>query len=198
MTSHRIRELREARGLSQELLGSKIGRSKSVISRLEDGSTRLDIEIANKIAKALGATIAEVLDIDSGMPAVPGGFSEPEVAPYTATLTADPLKRLETTHRYLVEVRSDGLSNLGIMRGDLALIDNSAEACKTVKPLAIVRAQYHPDPEKPSLAVPLLRQFVPPSLLITNSATNNARPIDVRTEDAQILGVLVSSHRRHS
>lgn len=67
MIPNQIRSLRKARGLTQESLAEAIGRTKSVVSRLEDGTTRLDLEIAQKVADALGVSLAEVLGI--GVPA---------------------------------------------------------------------------------------------------------------------------------
>lgn len=43
-------------------------------------------------------------------------------------------------------------------------------------------------------AMTLLRQFVAPSLLITNSYAPNLPTINTRTDDAAIKGVVVSSH----
>lgn len=68
-------------------------------------------------------------------------------------------------------------------------------AVARLKPLQAVRAQYHLDPEKPAKAITLLRQFVPPSLLNTNSGVDNAKPLDTTTDDVQVVGVIVSVHR---
>ena len=43
--------------------------------------------------------------------------------------------------------------------------------------------------------VTLLRQFVPPRLLITNSSVANQPSIDMDKEDAHIVGVVISIHR---
>lgn len=50
---NRIRELRTARGWSQELLASRVGCSKVQISDLERGNRGLDLEWMRRIAEAL-------------------------------------------------------------------------------------------------------------------------------------------------
>jgi SOS-response transcriptional repressor LexA len=108
---------------------------------------------------------------------------------------SDPFSGLQNANQYLFTVACDSLNRIGVNRGDVVLVDGSSDACKKIKPLAIVRAQYPPDANHFGKAVSLLRQFVPPSLLITNSSAKNEMPIDTETEDAQIMGVVVSVHR---
>lgn len=191
MVEHRIKELRERRGWSQEHLGSLIGRSKSVISRLEDGSTRLDLEVAKKVAAALNVTLAEVLGISDE-----DGYStglEDDGARYVAD-PGDPLQAFVTSpNRYLFRVDSDAVDKAGIRRGDVAIIDDSATACSAVRALQVVLVMHHP--EDGGNAVSLLRQFVPPDLLITNSSTSNAKSLDRIKDDATIVGVVIGSHR---
>jgi transcriptional regulator with XRE-family HTH domain len=59
---NRIRELREARGWSQEQLAAKAGTTHSVISRLESGERRLNSDNMQAIARALGVPWAELLE----------------------------------------------------------------------------------------------------------------------------------------
>lgn len=188
MISHRIKELREARRLSQERLGEMIGRSKSVISRLEDGSTSLDLRVASQIAEKLGVSLAEVLGIEGQDPV---GFAE-DLTPYTP-YPQDPLKGFSGPHRYLYTVETDCLAKTGVLKGDVVVIDDSAERCRAVAPLENVVVLYHPAGE--TKAVLLFRQYVPPTLLITNSGAGNERSIDMGIEDATIVGVLVHVHR---
>jgi putative transcriptional regulator len=51
----RLRELREARGLSQQALGDVAGVRQSAISQLESGTRkRVDLSILERLADALG------------------------------------------------------------------------------------------------------------------------------------------------
>jgi putative transcriptional regulator len=191
--TNRIRELREAKGLSQGDLGLRIGLGKWDISRIENGKTQLKLETAKKVAAALDVSIAEVLDIDDdGGP--PSGFAE-DLAVYDAR-PGDPFAGLAADNRYLMTATSNVLDLARIDAGDVLVVDGSAAICKSPPPLAAVRVQYHPDPDRPEHAVTLLRQFVPPRLVITNCSSGNGRSLDLERDDAQILGVVVSVHRK--
>ena len=190
MVRNRIRALRERQKLSQSQLGERIGRSKSVVSRLEDGSTALDLEMAQKITGALGATLAEVVGIEPSAT----GFDE-DAAAYTAG-PGDPLQSMLGEHRYLLRVTTDAVDGAGIRRGDVVVINDSASACRAVSALAIVHVMRHPSSNGGALS--LLRQFVPPRLLITNSSVLNSPSLDLGAGGSTIVGVVESVHRRLS
>lgn len=57
----KIRELRQAAGLSQAALGAAIGADAMLISRLERGERRLTVEAANKLAAALSISVHELM-----------------------------------------------------------------------------------------------------------------------------------------
>lgn len=57
-----LRELRESAGLSQVALADAVGVSQRAISELENGVTRrVDLDLLEKLAEALGATPAELI-----------------------------------------------------------------------------------------------------------------------------------------
>jgi transcriptional regulator with XRE-family HTH domain len=192
MVTHRIRELREARGWSQEQLALRIGRTKSVISRIEDGKTRLDLEIARKIAEELDEPLAKVLGIDmeSG-PLL--AFSE-ELIPYKANHDDKLLVRVDDGE-YPFTVETDALNKAGIQRGDVVVVSDAPEKCRAPKPLQPVRVRLHP-PDDFMKPVTLLMLFVPPSLLITNSSAGN-RMLDMDRDDAHIVGTVERVYRRY-
>jgi transcriptional regulator with XRE-family HTH domain len=66
---NRIRELREAKGMTQEQLGALIGTDKTVISKLESGRTRLSQPRMMAIAASLGCGVAELLEAVTASPA---------------------------------------------------------------------------------------------------------------------------------
>lgn len=191
MTATRIRELREAKGLTQDQLGAAVGTNKFKISRIEKGDTQLDLDLAVKIAQALDVSLAEVVGVerDCGR-----GFDE-DAEVYDAPAT-DPLHRLADAgqNRSLYRVKSNVLDEIGIRAGDILLIDISAGAIRSIKPLSIVVAQLYSARELLE-ATTLLRQYVPPSLLITNSRDENQPPISMATTDAHIKGVVISRHQ---
>lgn len=54
---NRLRELREAKGLTTTLLGEKCGLTQSTISKVENGKWSVSLDILSKICEALGARV---------------------------------------------------------------------------------------------------------------------------------------------
>lgn len=181
--------------MSQARLAEAIGRTKSVISRLEDGSTRLDLEVAASIAKVLDTTLAEVLDIETADPGRVAGFAE-DLSPFDPP-ASDWRAGLKRDTRYLHIVETDVLDAMGIGKGDVVVIDIGADAVRAIQALQVAQVRWHPEGDfmKPRT---LLRQYVPPRLLITNSTTGNQRMIDLMADDAHIVGVVVDVLKRMS
>ncbi|HRD79056.1 MAG TPA: helix-turn-helix transcriptional regulator [Hyphomicrobiaceae bacterium] len=195
MIANRIRELREAKGLSQDELGAKVGTNKFKVSRIETGETRLTLDLATKIAAALDVSVAEVLNVQ----AIPTARGLAEEAVSYVGGEGDPLARLADIerNRILYEIKSNALDELGIVAGDIVLIDMSADTVAKVKPLALVIAQVYSGTELLA-ARTVLRQFVPPALLVANSRSESHEPINMKIIDAHIKGIIVSHHRRLS
>src|SRR5258708_1406499 len=60
----RIAALRAVRGLTGEQLGHALGLTKSQVSKIENGTRKLDISEVALVADALGVTLAEVLGVE--------------------------------------------------------------------------------------------------------------------------------------
>jgi Zn-dependent peptidase ImmA (M78 family)/transcriptional regulator with XRE-family HTH domain len=60
----RIAALRAARGLTGEQLGHALGLTKSQVSKVENGTRKLDVSEVAMVADALGVTLAEVLGVE--------------------------------------------------------------------------------------------------------------------------------------
>ena len=58
----RLREAREAKGLTQVELAAKARIPQQTISRIELGSKLMNLNILHKIAKALGVKAADLLE----------------------------------------------------------------------------------------------------------------------------------------
>ena len=58
---YKIREVREAKNISQEELSQKSGVSRSIISALENGKTNTTSKTLANIAKALGVSVDQIL-----------------------------------------------------------------------------------------------------------------------------------------
>jgi putative transcriptional regulator len=57
---NRLKELRAAKGLNQQGLGSLVGASRQTISLIERGDYNPSITLALRIAKVFGTTVDEV------------------------------------------------------------------------------------------------------------------------------------------
>lgn len=64
---NRVRHYREARGISQEKLGSIVGKTKDTISKWERGKRKLKMDEAKKLAVALGVSVSEIADEVEGI-----------------------------------------------------------------------------------------------------------------------------------
>lgn len=62
---YKIREVREAKNISQEELSQKSGVSRSIISALENGKTNTTSKTLAKIARALGVSVDQIFYTDS-------------------------------------------------------------------------------------------------------------------------------------
>ena len=62
---YKIREVREAKNISQEELSQKSGVSRSIISALENGMTNTTSKTLANIAKALGVSVDQIFYTDS-------------------------------------------------------------------------------------------------------------------------------------
>ena len=62
---YKIREVREAKNISQEELSQKSGVSRSIISALENGKTNTTSKTLASIAKALGVSVDQIFYTDS-------------------------------------------------------------------------------------------------------------------------------------
>lgn len=61
----RLRNVRKARGLSQDEMGALIGTSKQVISRYETGQRTPKITVVNQYASKLGISLNELMGDES-------------------------------------------------------------------------------------------------------------------------------------
>jgi transcriptional regulator with XRE-family HTH domain len=57
----RIRDLREAKGISQEILAEKSGLHRTYIGGVERGLRNPSLKSLSRIAKGLGASVAELV-----------------------------------------------------------------------------------------------------------------------------------------
>lgn len=190
MIVNRMQDLREARGMTLEQLAAAVRSSKTTVQALEQGNRALVHKLVEPIAKALGVDWIELLT----MPAPPAaaaparGFAESAAAFKPAPgheLHGIKLGPLES----LFQVRDESMAAIGIHKGDLLLVDVSAKAVRGIQTGDTVIAQVY----GPGLtdAVTIVREYIAPSLLITNPGTGTIEHIDLTAGavDAAIKGV---------
>jgi transcriptional regulator with XRE-family HTH domain len=59
---HRVRELREAKGLSQEAFAEECGLDRTYISGVERGKRNIGLENVRVVAKALGVSLSRLFE----------------------------------------------------------------------------------------------------------------------------------------
>ena len=175
-----IRKLREAEGLTQQQLGEMVGADKSIISKLETGKLRGQMDLMSKVGRALGHTIEELMATPAMQRSLPKdkprsqptafGLSE-DAEPYTPPKTSL-LVRSETI-KY-VRMTSDILQNhpLKISTDDVLAFDLSPEKVSEVRSEQVVLVQLilKADTHR---TMDIVREFIRPGLLVTNSDRNN-------------------------
>ena len=195
MTANRVKEFRLAAGLTLEQLGELVDLSHGQVQRIETGKRGLTVPVAERFAKALNKRLEEILGVRNQPNAsshryLAGGFQE-DAEPYVEgrhnRLRVQPRKG-ENIDPWVI--KSEAVARTGIRTGQVRFVDISIEAVENIKPLQCVIAQiYGGGPEGRTITV--VRQFVPPSLLITNSDTVNEMPLDIDKGDAYIKGVIL-------
>jgi transcriptional regulator with XRE-family HTH domain len=102
----RLREARQARGLSLRALAERLGVSPSLISQVETGRARPSVSTLYAIATTLGISLDELLFIDARRPAAdnpPGAAGTRDVGDggdtVEAVLPRDPVQRASTRKR---------------------------------------------------------------------------------------------------
>lgn len=191
MARNRVKELRIQKGLTVSALADLVGMSHTHISRIENGQRGLSLPVAERIAKAMDTSAWKVMGANSAASADPrSGFAE-DAEPYQPT-SASPLpvrpSRSQNIDPWMV--KTNALDRVGIRQGMIVFIDISAEAVENLQPLQCVIAQIYED----TGATTVLRQFVPPALLVTNSSGDNSLPLDLDKGDAHIKGVVVGKY----
>lgn len=157
---NRIREIREAAGLSAKQLGEMVGTSGNQITRLETGERRLTVEWMTRIAEALRVTPADLISRAN----LAEMSDEVESQADDAVSKAIALKGLR-----LYRVLGRNVVRVGVIPGETITVDMSDAAVHGLKGLEVVLVEAG-TPQQKKL---ILRQFVPPDMLITNRGDSN-------------------------
>jgi transcriptional regulator with XRE-family HTH domain len=179
MSANRIRQLRLERGFSLTELAQKVGISDSHMSRVEAGARGLHLSKMDALARALGVPVAEILSSQTL------GYL-PDLAPYTPPRGSAIERALTSTTQKMFKALSGVMSELGIAEGDPLIAEMESKPLKELRTGDVVVAEIIPHGTKESVL--LLRQYIGPNLLVTNSLEQNAMPIHMLRENVQIIG----------
>jgi transcriptional regulator with XRE-family HTH domain len=157
--------------------------SASTINNLEKGHVTLDVEWIDRLAKVFDVPPDQIVDLQG---AKRTGFSD-DAKPY-AQQQDDRTQIKLSDQEFIYQAETRVLDQIGIQPGTLLVIDMAPSTFRDLKSEDIVLAQkYHG-----AGATTLLRQFIAPSLLITNSSEPNQPSLNTRTDDVTIKGVATS------
>jgi transcriptional regulator with XRE-family HTH domain len=176
------------RGLTQKELAAMAGiANPETISKIERSAQSMTPEQVIAFAGIFNVPPAVFVK------EVPGtvrerGFSE-EAEPFVPDAgsfeSRVPLKDAQSWYR----IRDSRLDEIGIMPGDLVVIDigKAAMAALMIGDMVIANL-YSADGKS---AETIVRQWIPPRLLITNSRSRNLTPLNLEQDNVSLLGAVV-------
>jgi transcriptional regulator with XRE-family HTH domain len=188
MIANRIKEIREAAGLSQGDLAARIGTKQQTISKLENGTRDLDVPWMQKIAEALGVLPADLL-ANAAMAAL-----RDEVEPLRNNGFGEVAEIVASRDLHLYTVNTDSVSRTGIVSGQKIGVAQSPAEVASVSSgdvvLVLIGIAGHEDRFK------MLYQYVEPSVLVTNRSGNNlAINLDDPALSIEIIGRVLTKRR---
>ncbi len=175
---NRIREIREAAGLTQEELAEKAGTTATQIWRLENEHVQLNVSWMARLAEALACTPSDLI-ANAVLAEILGEVEEVEPDGVMVTIAK---------HRHLraYRVLARSVIKAGIKPGDTITVDESDLATANLQPLDVVLVEMGRNKTK------MLRLFVPPDMLITHrGGANLAITLDDPSAEPAIVGVVL-------
>jgi transcriptional regulator with XRE-family HTH domain len=189
MIQNRIKEIREAAGMSQDRLAELAGMSQQTISKLEKGKMDLDVKHMAAIAEALGVSPADLLS-NAAMAAL-----REEVEPLRNNGFGEVADIVASRDLHLYTVNTDSVSRTGILPGQKIGVAQSPAEVASVSSgdvvLVLIGIAGHEDKFK------MLYQYLEPALLVTNRAIGNnlAINLDDPALSIEIIGRVLPRRR---
>lgn len=179
-----IKALRQGRGWTMRELAERLDTTSSTVNKLEKGVTRLNVEWIKRLSEAFDVLPEAIVEFSLTSPPLYSGDAE------VYDELPEELKLKETQTPYIVT--SDVLDQIGIYPGMILIVDDSPRRVKNVSSGDIVIAKRNDSPRAPAM----LRQFIAPKQLITNSSEHTGHVINLSHDDVAITGVVIAAHRR--
>lgn len=188
-------------GVTDADIAERLGRDRSVVSKIVSGQQRMSLEWARAFADALKVPVAEVLEQAGVATATQAqelrpGFSESDVAIWAGP---GPNQR---DARDVAEffgarpgvdvwrVKNHCMVLAGLIPGDYILVDT--HQAETAKPNDIVVAQIY---SRDATAKTVLRRWVPPVLISTATPLDHEEVHLVDNDNVVIMGKVIASWR---
>jgi transcriptional regulator with XRE-family HTH domain len=182
MMKNRLKQLRLEKGLTLTDLAGLTGISESHLSRVEAGARGLRLSKLQLVARHLGVKPADLVGEEQVS-------LIPDLAPYTPPKGSAMEKAFEPSTQKIYKVLTGVLSELGITAGDPIVADESQKALKSLTSEQIVVVKVKPGKDQEEIL--MLRQYVRPNLLITNSVEENSLPLHIVKSSARIVGIVL-------
>ena len=181
METSRIKRLRLERGLTLADLAEKVGLSEGHMSRVEAGTRGLRFAKLDRLARTLGVPVTDLVAAEEV------AFTS-DLEAYHPPKGSVVAKALASSTQRMFRVLSGVLSELDLRENALIVADMDEKAVKAVGSGSVVVVSMASKESDPIL---LLRQFIAPYLLITNSREQNSLPIHMLMTPAKIAGIVI-------
>lgn len=192
----------KAAGLTSFDLGEAIGRDRSVISRIANGSQRMTLDQARVIADLLKVPLSEMIEKaglgDRTVARELGpAFTESDAVPFVYGQGLAESHQTRSIAQIMGEkpgidvwrVKSRAMALAGLIEGDFMLVDT--HVAERVRPGDVVVAQIY----SRESATTVLRRFEPPVLVASSADPADARVHVVDGQNVVIRGKVVASWR---
>lgn len=189
-------------GVTADEIARRIGRDRSVVSKIYSGQRTMSLEWAKAFADVLGVPLATVLERAGVTDAetarqLHGGFSDGDASAWTARGADDrhvPSIAMALGARSGVDVwqvRTAALALMGYMPGDFMLIDTHAAERARAGDVVVAQVYDH----KSGSAVTVLRRLEPPVLVAASMDPDDHRVHVVDGINVVIRGKVIASWR---
>ncbi len=188
--ANRVRKLRDEKRWTGQALADKIGVSKETISKIERRVQGITEPQAHALANVFGISIDDLYEAG---PEPVRGLAE-EATPFEPDAGSFEARIPLEEHQSWYILKHSHLDQIGYFDNMPVVIDVSKERMADLHIGDVVICnKYHASGKG---AETIARQFVPPSILITNSFRNNLPILNLNSDAVVILGIVVHPRPR--
>lgn len=165
-------------------LAARMNTTSSTINKLEKGLTRLNVEWIKRLAEVFNVHADQIVEFSLTMQ---------EETRDNASLYDGGIEELKLSETQLLYfVRKAVLDQRGIDPGMILIVETSPKRIQQISSNDVVIAELS---SEVGITI-LLRQFVSPNLLITNSSAYHASMLSTKQRDLAIKGIAIGAYRR--